>query len=489
MIRLVVPTLMTALLCTTATRAELKISNQPTENMHCRRVVCTPTSASANLNIGDIVAMLNAHDLKVSTGGMTPDIHVADALSWTSPNKLALDATHGAIKLDAPVIDEGDGSLELHRDVMSCSAKGRIAIWNTSSILKINDLRAHLSSTLAELAANVQEDGPQAFVDDYDAGPDGVYPAPPVPSLRDEFDGLCNTISNLRIEGPGDLGMFVSDITKPLTWPVSSIRLKNVRVRSTGSALFVGGIVGFTTATITNVVVAGHVFGGTGARVGLVAGDAQAAIVGARTSGTVSGRGRDGYAGGLVGVYEGQAQIVNASSSAKVTGARNWHAGGLVGDVFALHGIESSFATGTVITGEDGDAGGIAGFNSGTLENLYATGTVQGGVDSQVGGLVGHTDADVRTSYATGAVASGSGNAVGGLIGFRNDGAALSDNYWDIETSGQSHGVGNDTAATGVTGLTTAEFQSGLPAGFDPAVWGQDAAVNNGFPYLLAVAP
>ena len=28
-----------------------------------------------------------------------------------------------------------------------------------------------------------------------------------------------------------------------------------------------------------------------------------------------------------------------------------------------------------------------------------------------------------------------------------------------------------------------------LPAGFDPAIWGQNASINNGYPYLLANPP
>ena len=32
-------------------------------------------------------------------------------------------------------------------------------------------------------------------------------------------------------------------------------------------------------------------------------------------------------------------------------------------------------------------------------------------------------------------------------------------------------------------------MKSGLPDGFDPQVWGQDANINNGYPYLLANPP
>lgn len=38
-------------------------------------------------------------------------------------------------------------------------------------------------------------------------------------------------------------------------------------------------------------------------------------------------------------------------------------------------------------------------------------------------------------------------------------------------------------------GLTTVELQSGVPPGFDPAIWAQDGGINGGFPYLRAVPP
>jgi hypothetical protein len=64
--------------------------------------------------------------------------------------------------------------------------------------------------------------------------------------------------------------------------------------------------------------------------------------------------------------------------------------------------------------------------------------------------------------------------------------------YWDLDTSGisdPSKGACYPVNDPGVTGLTDAQLKSGLPAGFDPQVWGQNAAINNGYPYLLANPP
>jgi hypothetical protein len=93
----------------------------------------------------------------------------------------------------------------------------------------------------------------------------------------------------------------------------------------------------------------------------------------------------------------------------------------------------------------------------------------------------------ISTSYSTGPVSDTKHTTtIGGFDG-TNQGS-LANSYWDTETSGQSEGSG-DGNDSGLTGLTTQQFQSGLPAGFDPAVWAEDANINNGFPYLIANPP
>lgn len=131
----------------------------------------------------------------------------------------------------------------------------------------------------------------------------------------------------------------------------------------------------------------------------------------------------------------------------------------------------------------------------GTIEDSYAAGAVVGGNDTSIGGLVGtnqggNQDSTISFSYSTGAVNGGTGSMVGGLIGA--DGAppgSLTDTYWDTETSGQNQGAGNVANDPGITGLTTAQFQSGLPAGFNPKIWNEKSNTDDGFPYLLANKP
>lgn len=70
----------------------------------------------------------------------------------------------------------------------------------------------------------------------------------------------------------------------------------------------------------------------------------------------------------------------------------------------------------------------------------------------------------------------------------------LGSDYWDMDTSGKGQGKGfgncqDNGCRRSVKGLTTEEFQSGLPDGFDPNIWGENASINGGFPYLIALPP
>jgi hypothetical protein len=140
-------------------------------------------------------------------------------------------------------------------------------------------------------------------------------------------------------------------------------------------------------------------------------------------------------------------------------------------------------------------AGGLVGYNaSGTIANSYARGAVIGEYVQNVpnsGGLIGYGEGAITSSYSTGSV-TGPG-WTGGFIG--SDECACGDiafGYWDTDMSGitnLSQGAGNIANDPGITGLSTAQLQSGLPAGFDPIIWGQNPNINGGLPYLLANPP
>jgi hypothetical protein len=75
----------------------------------------------------------------------------------------------------------------------------------------------------------------------------------------------------------------------------------------------------------------------------------------------------------------------------------------------------------------------------------------------------------------------------GGFIGY--GGGTDTDNYWDITTSANTSPSGQPDENNLATGLTTSQFQSGLPSGFSPTIWKEDQAINSGLPYLIDNPP
>ena len=143
-------------------------------------------------------------------------------------------------------------------------------------------------------------------------------------------------------------------------------------------------------------------------------------------------------------------------------------AGGLVG--FNNGSITSSYATGSVTNeGVSSSAGGLVGSNNGSITSSYATGSVTNeGVSSSAGGLVGSNNGSITSSYATGSVTNeGVSSSAGGLVGSNT--GSITASYWDTQTSGRSQSDGG-------VGKTTRELQSptsnvGIYTTWDPAVW------------------
>jgi hypothetical protein len=197
-----------------------------------------------------------------------------------------------------------------------------------------------------------------------------------------------------------------------------------------------------------------------------------------------------------VGGNEGS--VENSYATGNVSAGQEAFVGGLIGGVGAGSSVNVTYATGTVTGGQSAWAGGLAGGAEGQsqINNSYATGSVSVGAGkrhrglySYAGGLIGATNSPglFGNSYSTGAVSGGDVDSrVGGSIG--GNGGTATDIFWDTTTSGTDIGVGWGSDQ-GVTGQTIQQLQSGLPAGFDPKIWGEKSNINNGLPYLLAIPP
>jgi filamentous hemagglutinin family protein len=164
---------------------------------------------------------------------------------------------------------------------------------------------------------------------------------------------------------------------------------------------------------------------GSGAYVGGLVGSTNQGINKSWSSGTVRGT---NFVGGLIGLVNtgtntagSVRSLVNSYSTSNVTGTS--FVGGLIGSngMYSAHtlglNVSSSFATGN-INATNSPAGGLIGYNAGTVSQTYATGNVTVW-DSQTGagGLIGYNVNSVTQSYATGNVTATSGGMAGGLVG------------------------------------------------------------------------
>lgn len=249
-------------------------------------------------------------------------------------------------------------------------------------------------------------------------------------------------------------------------------------IANLSEGVYVGGLVGASGGTITDVHTSGRVRGyrEVGGVAGLQLGNitnasSDVTTVGVADVGGVTGQlndGRltnatssgyiDGYPydgidqvrseasglGGLVGEAAG-GTVRSASSSATINASYSSSAGGLIGsngatllDV-AASGYVNATPSGSVSTINE-DIGGLAGTNSGTIRNASASGRVEGAFGenrslgtNRIGGLVGYNLGSIRNASATGRV-SGSDN-VGGLVGVSSGAIRIATARGDVNAS------------------------------------------------------
>ncbi|WP_238254419.1 beta strand repeat-containing protein, partial [Methylorubrum podarium] len=449
-------------------------------------------------------------DRTVSTSGLfgvqtiaaNAPITVAKGITVNGADTLQLQAS-GALALQASVSVPGAGKVALAASLDTTTAPGvsllnlsfapgtsiNYGATNNGGTLSINGQSYGLLYAMSDLAGiNGSLGGRYALATDLNAGgttytsaviaPGRAYTNP---AFTGTLTGLGHAIANLAIANTADqMGVGLIGIN---SGTVRDLRLVGGSVSTTGigTGNTIGALVGNNLGgTIANVASSTAVSGGTGALyagglVGSSDGSSRSvAIVNASATGSVLVSG--GTAGGLVGLQQGTnsqtATIANSFATGQVTSTAGFYAGGLVGISQAVDGgtarIADSFATGMVsVAGSFSQAGGLVGQNLGvrsgavaSLTNVYATGVVNG---PNSGGLIG------------------SNLAVNGGV------TTLTNAYWNTTTSGRQTGIGTDDANVSVTGLTTAQLQSGtLPGGFSSGLWSTGIGL---YPYLTSFFP
>ncbi len=199
---------------------------------------------------------------------------------------------------------------------------------------------------------------------------------------------------------------------------------------------------------------------------------------------------------GLFGVSSGTVKNLGVTN---VNLSGGYDVGGLIGLSYGL--VDNCYSTGT-INATQNYIGGLVGNAMGTLTRSYSTCAVQG--YSAVGGLLGAgASMTVTNCYAAGDVSGNS--SVGGLIGHIFSGSATNDCYAIGTTAGTSSTGGligtseitpgscffNSLNTGNSVGASTSLADMKLQAtyiGWDFAdVWGIDAGINGGFPYLRSI--
>jgi hypothetical protein len=460
-------------------QAAVTISSGATTGIACASGVCTASATTAVLNVTDLTNILAAGNMKVVPGKKAMDIVVAAPLTWVNTTRLTLNA-YRAITFTQPTTITGRGALTLTTNIgktggtLSFKSKGNVNFWDLHSSLVVNGAAYKLVNDITTLATDVAANtsGHFALAKSYDAKLDGTYKTAPVPLLDGSFEGLGNSISNLKIidktqtaldpNWMGEVGLFG---VVSATGSIENIAVLNSHVAS-GDLMNAGLLVGELFGTVTNsrsggTSTAGNgIFEGSGNNFAPNAGGLVGAMFG--TSAIVSNSsstatviaGNSAYSGGLVGgAYRGGV-ISDSSASGNVTSGNNSLgvnegslAGGLIGIAYDRSGstlIDGDHASGTVVAGTGADvAGGLVGGVGGpvTIEFSYATGAVSVGSSTGsstpglAGGLLG-TDTSVfltgfydivKQSYATGAVSGDVDTLIGGLVGYT--GGTVSDSY------------------------------------------------------------
>jgi hypothetical protein len=478
--------------------AELTISSDPTQNVSCSGGICAPTASKAVLNVTDLENLLNSGSVEVTTTGSgveATDIHVVAPFGWTSSSTLSLEA-YRSISIGDAVTVSSSGGIAFDtaqgngKGILSFGNGGRVVFQDLASGLSINNVPFTLVNSVATLAAAIKNNpsAAVALADNYDASGDGTYSTSPVStSFAGTFEGLGNAIANLTISDDSDayVALFAQ---VAFGGTVRDVGITNASITLGGHAGYAAALVGANSGQVTGSYATGKIFGNGGG--GGLVGSNDGTISESHASADVSSY---LYCGGLVGYNA--IGIQKSYATGTCTGEGGDYTGGLVGENATDAYIDESFATGAV---SGNTVGGLVGYNEGYIALGYADGSVTGESGAMAaGGLVGENQwpgeeyvSGLFETYSTGLV-TGQGS-LGGLIGYVQESAPLRRNYWDRDTSGISSkgdGVGNIPHDHGIKGITTRQFQAGLPEGFGKNHWAENAKINDGLPYLTNNPP
>lgn len=288
-----------------------------------------------------------------------------------------------------------------------------------------------------------------------------------------KFDGRGNRIIGLNVSNSNDnVGVF----------GVNAGTIKNLKVYSSTFKGYdnVGAIAGTNNGTIDNVTTLGNTVEALGSANSVVG--AAGGVVGTNNGAVDNATSRDSViagqnsdevlttAGGIAGINTGLVSNSQSHSAVTASGKDNTYSlGGIVGvntasdkdqDGNIIKGLDNVNAYG--VTGSSilvDNTGGIAGLNSGTLNDAYNESIVKG--SSNVGGIAGTNSGEISL-IVNGASVTAESNYTGGLVGSttgkisdgRNNGVITGNDY----VGGLVGSNGKDVQLTNLTNDSSAEI-------------------------------
>ena len=414
-----------------------------------------PNNKISATQIEKNLATTNVIVTTAGNGTDAGDIIVGANISWNTANSLRLEADRNiTVNSGVTISNFNTGDLVLRADRLA-TGSGRITLNGT-----INYVSSSGSVSLYYDSLDSSPGAHDKYLHAVNYGPH-VSTSLLVPNQLTAYM-LVNNVTDLQaintnLAGNYALGIDFNASSATVTAPIGSgatpftgrfngdsRTISNLTMNLNSN---VGGLFGATSssAIIEKLILNNASLQGSIGDAGMLVGDNYGTIRQVSVNGTITQDG--GYAGMLVGVNYG------SIDQASVSGNLNWV------DVFpgfnTVGGLAGSNETGATISNSvssvnvkavNGTWAGFAGFNrGGTITDSYSTGPVNGGA---------------------------------GFVGAQFIGSVITTSYWDTVTSGKS-------TSNGGTGQTTTQLKTGLPVGFDPAIW----SINGGYPYLKWTIP
>lgn len=233
-------------------------------------------------------------------------------------------------------------------------------------------------------------------------------------------------------------------------------------------------------------IYSGNFTGSTNA--GAVAGVNSGRIEGIVTFGnTVTVTGKDGKAGGIVGVNNSGGAVYDVESTGSViAGSSSAVAGGLVGKNNG--GLANSFsdsavtvATGVTLDKDTTALGGVVGINNGNVQYVDSLGVTNGGAtnSSNIGGIIGTNNGNMYSGYNE-SIVSGANN-VGGIIGTNAEGKKVENvvNATGVEGTNNVGGLIGDNRGNVTNGRNNGTITGNKNVGGMVGINGENSTLTN----------